>query len=402
MTIGPEDLDGRVRVRPIIMERVRPLRWLWRRRIPIGVLSLIVGEEGTGKGTLAAWIIARATRGELDGNMAGKPVRVLVIGDEDAFEPIWVPRLEAAGADLSMLRTLADGEYLDDLAPRAEGLAKTLRTEDIGLAVLDALLDHVPGGDNGGGIYNPKSVRQALLPLRRIASETDIAALGLLHPIKGNVTNFRQLLAGSHQVNALSRSSLLLGEDPHDDSTRVLVRGKGNHSAAPASFEFAIAAKFVHLNDHVFEVPWIVDVREGDRTIRDLMEGGPAAPVREGLEDQLARLLTTQVQSQGALARTVGRERTDGSLRRALVQLEKDGRARRGTPEEGQGWRLPDGGSASATPSGSGTAPPRTGRDARVSCDCSRADAHREQWQPHPVTGRLVCPACHPLPGEAA
>ena len=86
------------------------------------------------------------------------------------------------------------------------------------------------------------------MPLRRVAGERDIAAVGLMHPVKGNVGSFRQLLAGSHQFNAISRSSLLLGEDPDDDRGRVLVRGKGNHSAAPASFEFKIAAKVVELN----------------------------------------------------------------------------------------------------------------------------------------------------------
>ena len=340
-----------IRIRPIIFERVRPLRWLWSRRIPMGVPSLIVGEEGVGKGTVAAWIIARATRGHLEGDFSGQPMRVLVIGDEDGFEPIWVPRLEAANADLSMLRTLDDGEYLDDLGARAEDLAKTLQAEEIGLVLLDALLDHVPAGDNGQGIYNPKSVRQALLPLRRIAGERDIAALGLLHPIKGNVTSFRQLLAGSHQFNAISRSSLLLGEDPEDDSMRVLVRGKGNHSAAPKSFEFKIAPELVDLNGHRFEVPRVIGEHEGERAIKDLLAGGSAAPVREELADQLESLLTAEKQSLAALARAVGRQRTDGSIRRALKQLADDGRATGGS----EGWRLPDA-SASATPYGDGTA----------------------------------------------
>jgi hypothetical protein len=112
--LGLEPAAG-LRTRGVDWKRVRPLRWLWTHRIPIGMLSLLVGEESVGKGTLAAWLIARATRGELDGDSQGEPVRVLVIGDEDGFEPIWVPRLHVAGADLSMLHTLDDGEYLDDL-----------------------------------------------------------------------------------------------------------------------------------------------------------------------------------------------------------------------------------------------------------------------------------------------
>jgi AAA domain len=253
-----------LRTRGVQLERVRPFRWLWARRVPIGMLSLIVGEESIGKGTLAAWLIARATRGELDGDLRGEPARVLVVGDEDAFDQVWVPRLYAAGADLEKLLTLDDGEFIDDFASAAVQLARTIEEEQIGLVLLDALIDHIPGGHAGEAVYNPKNVRQALQPLRRVAAATEIAALGLLHPVKGNPTSFRQLMAGSHQFNAVSRSSLWLAPDPEDDKRRVLVRGKGNHSAEPRSVEFGIAAEVVELNDHTFEVPKVVDVEEGE------------------------------------------------------------------------------------------------------------------------------------------
>src|SRR5581483_9648222 len=105
-----------IRVRGVVPERVRPMGWLWLQRIPLGVPSLLVGEEGVGKGTFTSWLVASTTLGELDGDRFGKPAKVLIIGDEDAFEPVWVPRLFAAGAKLEMLRTLDDGEALDDLA----------------------------------------------------------------------------------------------------------------------------------------------------------------------------------------------------------------------------------------------------------------------------------------------
>jgi hypothetical protein len=155
----PQQPPAGLRTRAVDWQRVRPLRWLWKRRIPIGLPSLLVGEEGMGKGTLAAWLIARATRGELDGDLQGEPIRVLVIGDEDGFEPIWVPRLHAAGADLDMVRTLADGEYLDDLRARSDDLRKAVQRDEVGLVLLDQVLDHVPGGSAGEAVYNPKPGR---------------------------------------------------------------------------------------------------------------------------------------------------------------------------------------------------------------------------------------------------
>ena len=311
--------------RGVNIERVRPVRWLWARRIPLGLPSLIVGEEGVGKGTFVAWLAARTTRGELDGDLDGEPMRVLIVGDEDGFEPVWVPRLYAAGADLAQLRTLEDGEYLDDPSGRADALALALEQERIALVLLDQLLDHVHGGRDGQAIYNPKSVRQAMQPFRRVAARTDAAVVGLLHPIKGRVSSFRQLMAGSHQFNAVSRSSMLLAVDPEDDERRVFVRGKGNHSAAPRSFEFRIAAEAVELNRQTFEVPKIVDEQEGERTVDDLLDAVPAAPVRDALATALADVLGDEPKGLAELALAVGRERTDGSVRNALAWLEKEG-----------------------------------------------------------------------------
>jgi hypothetical protein len=334
---GPEELEP-LRLRGVVLERVRPVRWLWERRIPIGLPSILVGEEGVGKGTLASWIVARATRGELDGDLAGFPIAVLIVGDEDSFEPIWVPRLWAAGADLTKLRTLEDGEYVESLVEVERRLAAAVEAHGIGLILFDQLLDHVPGGMNGEAIYNPKNVRQAMAPVRRVAAERDVAALGLLHPIKGNASSFRQLVAGSHQFNAVSRSSLLLAADPEDESRRVLVRGKGNHSAAPRSFEFRITAE-VELNDHGFEVPNVRDAGEGERTVQELMKAsGRAAPVREKLEEELAERLTQNPQTRAELARAVGRDSKDGSVGNALKELESRRRASR---DARGGWTLP-------------------------------------------------------------
>jgi ABC-type multidrug transport system ATPase subunit len=48
----------------IAMQRTH---WLWDGRIPIGALSLLAGPEGLGKSTLAYWLAARVTQGELEG-----------------------------------------------------------------------------------------------------------------------------------------------------------------------------------------------------------------------------------------------------------------------------------------------------------------------------------------------
>lgn len=350
-----------LRTRGVIMDRVRPIRWLWHRRIPCGLPSLLVGEEGVGKGTVMSWVISRATRGELDGDDGGKPVNVLIIGDEDGFESVWVPRIYAAGGDLSRLRTLDDGEYLDDLAQRADDLSAAVEREEIGLIVLDQVLDHVPGGRDGSAVYNPKNVRQAMMPLRRVAGQHGVPAVGLLHPVKGRAGSFRELIAGSHQFNAISRSSLLLGVDPEDRGRRILVRGKGNHSAAPRSFEFRLGVRLFELNDYGFEMPVVDDAEEGDRLVEDLLSS--STPVRDDLSDRLASEVTMQPRTLADLARAVDRGPKDRSVRRALETLREQGVV---TKSEGGWCRIPGGqgrGVSGGTPKGvTPDVPPATPR----------------------------------------
>jgi hypothetical protein len=64
---------------------VKPIRALfaWDQRIPLGSLSLLVGQPGLGKTLLAVEVAARATRGQLDGDLAS-PVNVLYLSAEDS------------------------------------------------------------------------------------------------------------------------------------------------------------------------------------------------------------------------------------------------------------------------------------------------------------------------------
>jgi hypothetical protein len=79
----------------------------------------------------------------------------------------------------------------------------------------------------------------------------------------------------------------------------------------------------------MFEVPKVVDIEEGERTIADLLKSAQtAAPVRTALADQIASLLTDRPQKLADLARAIGRKPQDGSVRNALNQLHEERRAK--------------------------------------------------------------------------
>src|SRR5690606_7234492 len=72
-------------------------------RIAAGSLSIAAGREGTGKSSFGVWLAAHRTRGTLPGSFHGTPRRLFYVALEASWKPTLVPRLMAAGADLSMV-----------------------------------------------------------------------------------------------------------------------------------------------------------------------------------------------------------------------------------------------------------------------------------------------------------
>jgi hypothetical protein len=235
--------EGKVRnaeLRSPDLSTVRPVRWAWRDRVPLAKASLIVGNEGSGKGCVSAYLSARWSRGTLDGDLRGAPCNVLVIGDEDALDDVWTPRLHVAGADLERVKFQHVGDADIDFNDPGdiEHMRGWVQRYEIRVVVFDALLDHVGGA--GVDEFKSKAVRAALRPLRRLAADEQIAVIGSMHPRKGRVLSFRDLVANSHQFNAASRSSLLLAPHPEDATLRVLALGKSNHAGLVPTLEFRI------------------------------------------------------------------------------------------------------------------------------------------------------------------
>ena len=60
----------------------------------------MAGQEGSGKTTILADVLARATLGQLEGDLLGEPVGCVYATAEDSWSRTLAPRLSAAGADL--------------------------------------------------------------------------------------------------------------------------------------------------------------------------------------------------------------------------------------------------------------------------------------------------------------
>ncbi len=313
------------------LSSVQPIRFAWERRIPVGALTLLVGEEGSGKGCLLAWMVARLTRGELPGDLFGAPVRVLLVGDEDGFADTWTPRLVAAGADLDYVRDLPPHDDLGllDVHRDVEELRTLVRDEQFAVVIFDQLLDNLPAATDE---FKPRSVRAALRPLGRLAREERFAAIGVLHTNKGGAS-FRQKMSGSHAFNALARSGLLLAQHPEDEDRRVLARGKGNLSQRPPAAGFAIRSETVQINGHTLSVPVACEFDEPDLSVDDLL----TVPGDEGRLSEARQFLAAELAEGPRRTADLRRAAEDAGLAWRTVERAKSAigaRARRGA----EGW----------------------------------------------------------------
>src|SRR4051794_33090119 len=95
--------------KPIGADEVKAesVEWLWRERIPKGMLTVVAGKPDQGKGLFAAHVASVVSNG-IDENGypdVTKPgVKVLYSAIEDAHGLMTKPRLEAAGANLKNIK----------------------------------------------------------------------------------------------------------------------------------------------------------------------------------------------------------------------------------------------------------------------------------------------------------
>ena len=283
--------------------RSASIRWAWTGRLAIGYLAVQTGIEGLGKSVFGAWMLARLTRGELDGEWHGRPVNVLVVSGEDGIGDTWRPRLELAGADLDRtaflnLDALGAGW---DLRDGIEQLAAAVARAQAQVVFVDAALDHMPAPKAGESINNPAFVRQALAPLRALTRERETVTLFSMHPPKSRSGDFRDLVQASQAFTAIPRIGLLFAYHPDDgpenpDRRRVLIRGKGNLGRDPGALEFRVTgALFEHDDGITTDREVVIDVQRSSVTIADLAPGRMVGEREPSKTDRAEALIAEQL-----------------------------------------------------------------------------------------------------------
>jgi hypothetical protein len=234
-----------------------PLRWLWPGRIPLGKLTLLIGDPGLGKSFVTLDLAARISRGDalpqLDGEQQATPCQagsaILLSAEDDACDTIR-PRLLSANADLTKLTLLEavrlcdsqDGTTLDtdfSLATDVNVLDRLIQSiPDCRLVIIDPITAYLGRSDS----HKNAEMRALLAPLSELSARSGVAVLAINHLNKMGQGPAIYRSMGSLAFAATARSVLAVLADPFDPNQRVLVTLKCNLASRSEGIRFEIVA----------------------------------------------------------------------------------------------------------------------------------------------------------------
>ncbi|WP_063829469.1 AAA family ATPase [Streptomyces violens] len=254
-----------------------PVIWAWepdgQGRIPGGALTLAAGREGTGKSSFGIWLSARLSRGELPGMFYGQPRNVLYAAVEDSWSRTLVPRLIAAGADLTRVfrvdvEDVLRGEVMISLPLDVTLIEEAIAEHDVAALIVDPLMSTLGSSTDA---HRTQDVRQALEPLVRMAERTTALTLGIAHFNKGSGTDASQLISGSGAFKDLARAVLAFARDREGDE-QIMTQTKNSLGRLDLpSLAYRIEGRDVSTPKGTANVGHIFFTGVSDRSVEDTL-----------------------------------------------------------------------------------------------------------------------------------
>lgn len=221
--------------------------WLWNGFLPFGRIVLLDGDPKLGKSTLLLDIAARYTTAQpmpFDEGPTAEPRDVIVLSAEDAAADTIRPRLEAAGADLSMVHVVTAVKDKDDerhftIMEDQERLENLAQRVNAGFIIVDPLVAYLGGMD----FHRDQDVRRVMRALNGIAERRNLCVCAIRHMNKSKSADLIYRGGGSIGVIGAARVGLLLGKHPTDWATtedRVFAVAFSNLSKIPQGIRMTL------------------------------------------------------------------------------------------------------------------------------------------------------------------
>ena len=281
------------------------VEWLWEPYIPLGKISIIQGDPGNGKTTMALAIAAAVTTGmALSGGRGTSPASVIFQSAEDGLADTIKPRLEQLGADCERVHIIDEDE--ESLSLSDERIEQAIVKMGAKLFILDPLQAYLGGAD----MHSANGVRPLMKALGAIAERTECAIVIIGHlNKKGGKSQYRGL--GSIDIYAAARSVLTVGKVDMDEHLRAVVHNKSNLAPPGASLAF-------ELDPHT-GFRWCGEV---EITIDELLSGRKQAP--ESQASKAKRLIESALAQGPVLAADMFQMAEEQSISAKTLNRAKD------------------------------------------------------------------------------
>lgn len=202
-----------------------PVRWLWKERIPVGMITVLAGRPGGAKSLLGIRIASDVS----------KKGTVLLSQSEDHLKHMVGPRLTAVGANKRRIIVDTEPRFPEDIG----AIKRLVEKYNVKLMIFDPVNEHLSQGISR---YND-SIRKATRPLKRLAEEHDCAIIFVDHVLKNVAKNSHPLAAiggASSGLAAAGRMVYIVGRDPEDKDRVLMCNVKSSLRDDPEPFEFAM------------------------------------------------------------------------------------------------------------------------------------------------------------------
>lgn len=212
----PERVDSAARLQCLSEIRPGNVPWLWQGRFVLDGPNIIAGLPDVGKNVFLSDVIARVTTGREwpDGTPNEGAGRALIAETEDAYDHTVVPRLIAAGADISKcFRVLPKG------VPQPSDLA------GFRIFVPSPVISLMDIRKNSN---SEQDVRELLVAWTESCRENSCALLAPAHFNKKADLAALQRILGSGAFAGFPRSVWCITRDDEDATIRLLLKLKAN------------------------------------------------------------------------------------------------------------------------------------------------------------------------------
>lgn len=247
---------------------IRPIEWLWPKRLAKGKISIIAGEPGLGKSQVTAYLASNITQGAdfPDGEKCSRG-NVIFLSAEDDPEDTIVPRLIAAGADCSKIHIIEavkaivnNKEIISQfsLANDLNALEEKIKeVGEISAIFIDPISSYL---GNKIDEHKNAAVRSMLTPLSKLAEKYKVAIICVTHLNKCENQKAINRVVGSIGFIAAARSAFAITRDGVDDTKRVFLPIKNNIGNDTTGLSFHIHEKTINNSINTSMIVWTNEI----------------------------------------------------------------------------------------------------------------------------------------------